>query len=621
MRVDNSHPSGYLTFTARMPLFKQSTHLQIAGGNFYNEHGNNLSPTHEDHALEDTADRPPSPDAPDWLAEVPVIYPRNSDSAQSASKNGASFRTEDAYTLENDFVGGGQIISIHSPDAASAWLDAHFNDSLLESMRSGGIGGPIAVMLSPDEPALAIFGNLLDEGVGTLAQLLSEASNFTVIARPIMDDPIPKFIKATAEQARPRSGHLPAKRPDDSGDPVVEHRQGGNNAETGTRKAVRIRGGVGSEEDLTGGKKRKGGRARPMPEWDGDYHSTMVDLMLQMGQNTTYNVRIRTSIQFKTQSRVPRAGESWRPRPEVISSVLLELKLKRNETMLDHSHSSIGFLVHRADSIFKCDFVDCGNGPPDVKQKHTRQKASQEMLGVTVGLDGGKPTMSANASFTRGASETLESADEKPIPKCDMRWDVGTPWQGPEKDYDCYDVSWWPASDRHGIANEMRVDFGLAMNIVSNKLYTPGLPQISSILRNQIMVWVSDPTSPAKGRGILVLTSLYIPNIQTNDALTIHEKISADLANHSNWLDGKSCSHVLFHSTQSHTRSRIRLTIDPPTAFKNPTAHNAAMSVSVAALHKPDTRKTLGVLHKLRKLVKLPSSSGSKGKTVQQLPL
>ncbi|KAJ6615594.1 hypothetical protein B0H10DRAFT_55639 [Mycena sp. CBHHK59/15] len=180
MRVDNSHPSGYLTFTARMPLFKQSTHLQIAGGNFYDVHGNNLSPTHEDHvryllsaddadvhgkqALEDTADRPPSPDAPDWLAEVPVIYPRNSDSAQSASKNGASFRTEDAYTLENDFVGGGQIISIHSPDAASAWLDAHFHDALLESMRFGGIGGPIAVMLSPDEPALAIFGNLLDEG-------------------------------------------------------------------------------------------------------------------------------------------------------------------------------------------------------------------------------------------------------------------------------------------------------------------------------------------------------------------------------------------------------------------------------------------------------------------------
>ncbi|KAJ6610363.1 hypothetical protein B0H10DRAFT_2225010 [Mycena sp. CBHHK59/15] len=287
-----------------MPLFKQSTHLQIAGGNFYDVHGNNLSPTHEDHvryllsaddadvhgkqALEDTADRPPSPDAPDWLAEVPVIYPRNSDSAQSASKNTASFRTEDAHTLENDFFGGGQIISIHSPDAASAWLDAHFHDSLLESMRSGGIRGPIAVMLSPDEPALAIFGNQLDEAVGTLAQLLSEASNFTVIARPIMDDPIPKFIKATAEQARPRSGHLPAKLRNDSGDPVVELRdivQEGNKAKTGTRRAARIRGGAGSEEDLTEGKKRKGGRVPPMPEWDGDYHKAM-DLYKHPVQDT-----------------------------------------------------------------------------------------------------------------------------------------------------------------------------------------------------------------------------------------------------------------------------------------------------------------------------------------------
>ncbi|KAJ6610369.1 hypothetical protein B0H10DRAFT_2225015 [Mycena sp. CBHHK59/15] len=45
------------------------------------------------------------------------------------------------------------------------------------------------------------------------------------------------------------------------------------------------------------------------------------------------------------------------------------------------------------------------------------------------------------------------------------------------------------------------------------------------------------------------------------------------------------------------------------------------MSVSVAALHRPDTRKTSGVLHKLRKLVKSSSSSGSKGKTVLELPL
>ncbi|KAJ6534419.1 hypothetical protein B0H10DRAFT_132180 [Mycena sp. CBHHK59/15] len=183
------------------------------------------------------------------------------------------------------------------------------------------------------------------------------------------------------------------------------------------------------------------------------------------------------------------------------------------------------------------------------------------------------------------------------MPRCDLRWDMGQSWRGPEKDYKCYDVSWWPASNRHGIANEMRVHFGLGMTILPNKRYAPGLPQISSILRNQIMVWVSDPTSPAKGRGILVLTSLYIANIQTNDTLTIYERISANLANHSNWVD------------------------DPPTAFENPTTHNAAMSVSVAALHRPDTRKTSGVLHKLRKLVKFPSSSGSKGNTVLQLPL
>ncbi|KAJ6610395.1 hypothetical protein B0H10DRAFT_414100 [Mycena sp. CBHHK59/15] len=340
-------------------------------------------------------------------------------------------------------------------------------------MRSGGIRGPIAVMLSPDEPALAIFGNHLDEAVGTSAKLLSEASDFSVIVRPIMDDPIPKFIEAAAEQARLRSDHPPLKLPDDSGDPVVEHRdivQGGNNTITTSRRAVRMRGGAGSEEDLTEGKKRKGGRARPMPEWDGDYHTAMVDLALEMGQGVSYEVKICTNIQFKTQPRAPKDPGSWLPRPEVISTVLLDLIMKRSETMLDHSHSSIGFLVHRAYSIFKCVFLDCGNGPPDVKQKHTTQKASQEMLGGTVGLDGGKPTMAANAAYTRGATETVETADEKPMPKCDVRWDMGKSWRGPEKDYNCYDVSWWPASNHHGTANEMRVHFGLGMNILPNRV-------------------------------------------------------------------------------------------------------------------------------------------------------
>ncbi|KAJ6610375.1 hypothetical protein B0H10DRAFT_413664 [Mycena sp. CBHHK59/15] len=125
-----------------------------------------------------------------------------------------------------------------------------------------------------------------------ISQLLSEASNFSVIVRPIMDDPIPKFIEAAAEQARLRSDHPPSKLPDDSGDPVVEHRdivQGGNNTKTTSRRAVRIRGGAGSEEDLTEGKQRMGGRARPMPEWEGDYHTATVDLTLEMGQDTTYD--------------------------------------------------------------------------------------------------------------------------------------------------------------------------------------------------------------------------------------------------------------------------------------------------------------------------------------------
>jgi hypothetical protein len=59
--------------------------------------------------------------------------------------------------------------------------------------------------------------------------------------------------------------------------------------------------------------------------------------------------------QFKTQSLENSDPAISRPRPEVLSLVSQEVKLRRGETKLDRSFSNLGFLVHHPNSILKCD--------------------------------------------------------------------------------------------------------------------------------------------------------------------------------------------------------------------------------------------------------------------------
>ncbi|KAJ7780194.1 hypothetical protein DFH07DRAFT_765483 [Mycena maculata] len=516
---------------------------------------------------------------------IPVIYLPNKSFGWN---HAAAFQAEDATTLQSEFTDGGQTCAIYSPDMALGWLEAHFNHPLLASMRSVGIEGPIAVMLGPDEPSLEIFGNVLDEVVWSAAKQLSETSDFPVLVKPTVDNPIPKFNDITADPI-PRSGDIV--------DPVTTP---GPRISTG--KAFRLRGGASSDEDLPkNGKKKKKDKKKkknlPMPEWTSPNHIVNVQLELDVGRQEPCNLVICMNIRFETQPLAARnpPPAPYRPGPEVSSSVNLDIIMARKEFVLDRSHSSIGFLVHRAESISNWAFDYCGFDLPAEKKKQMNQKTSQKITGLTAGFAGGKPTAVANVGYTRGSVQGVESADEKPMPKCDIRADPGKSWEGPDKDYKCYDLSWKPAADRAGVPHEMRVEFGLKMNIYPDKnyvsshrltpLWAPDLANISFILRHQIMVWVYDPNSLTKARGILVLTSTYIPNIRTEESLSIRNKMATKLP---------TCTEVLQDVFPRDSRSE-------PTAGDQPPAHDEpATSVSVGTIDGTKFRRKPGIVDRLR---------------------
>lgn len=88
---------------------------------------------------------------------------------------------------------GGCLISVHEPAVAEAWVENNYDSLLLKSIRNKDIGGPLAVMLYPNIPALAIFGSYEDTSVQRLAQRLVEVSSFPVMIRALLDNPVPKL--------------------------------------------------------------------------------------------------------------------------------------------------------------------------------------------------------------------------------------------------------------------------------------------------------------------------------------------------------------------------------------------------------------------------------------------
>ncbi|KAJ7478754.1 hypothetical protein B0H11DRAFT_2028561 [Mycena galericulata] len=247
-----------------------------------------------------------------------------------------------------------------------------------------------------------------------------------------------------------------------------------------------------------------------------------------------------------------------------------------------------------------CDFLDFGYERPDTKRKVTSQKSTSTTGGATFGLTGLVPSLTVTGGYTRGGGENVEVADEKPMPRCNIDYDLGKRWDPEEarkvkKDFHSYDVSWLPAMNRQKVAHEMRVEFGLGMRIRQKKLlYGPGLPQISSILRNQIVIWVHDPDLRSKSRGVLLLTSTYIPDVRTDKRLTIHETTTANLD--------------------------VQWSQDPPVAEPVEVPYNAATWVSVAALNK-SKKKISSTVGKFFDKLSFKSSAAAGKSSTAELPI
>ncbi|KAF7350135.1 Transcriptional regulatory protein pro-1 [Mycena venus] len=478
-------------------------------------------------------------------------------------KRHASFDTEDLTYSQAHLGIGGCSLTIHESMEAASWVDDNWGHPLLTSIQNK-CGGPFAWMLSPSEPALAIFGSFDDPIVVNMAESLAVLSAFPVVIRPSDGNPALTLLAHDAE---------PSNVPAQPGSFSTNNDEGRNNAHDGDeimdvdetmpdisengRRRDGDRGRRGSnEEDMLseenehkpqfyrdgqgdGGGDGGGGPSSIDSKWDSPLHRMRIKLRLKLASGHAYAVTFGHTSTFtiNRETKMPiDLGDLTRPlsQPEVIALVDLKLESRPRETQVDRSYASIGFVAHRRESIIEREFLHRGFNVPDKVYKRGEHRQIQRGIKGSLGFSQGSPLATADFSYNRNNDVIWEATDNKVMPRCRVDYEPGDEWDVDDKSYSSYNIAYQRQvmqmnSEPESGPYSLEVKFGMGINLRPSGSKRP-LPQISFVNRNQVLIWVSDPTSRARIRGIVVLMSSYLDNIRTEEELEIYEQQEIELS-------------------------------------------------------------------------------------------
>ncbi|KAJ7677653.1 hypothetical protein B0H17DRAFT_1078992, partial [Mycena rosella] len=476
-------------------------------------------------------------EVPSPIATI-VIYMPNT--LSTPTNDPTAIRPGDVHILEEHVPEGGNAVSTHTPTQAENWVERHYDSALLTSIRSVGLGGPIATMLSPHTPALAIFGSILDDQVLDLANTLSDVSAFAVMVRPTEDDPLAKFMQETREnEMDTETGYSTEGSDDGTIEDSVNSNANDSDSDSGEDYGV-----AGTFRPR--GEARKDKQKQKQVDLDyivpvgidrpDGFHRTRVKLHLRLQENCLYKVAISSKTAFKFQTEKGETSHALTEpisRPQVLSCVDLKVETRPFEVLLDRSYSNLGFIVHRHKSIAGREYLPRGFKPPSATATRSSQKSTENTGSMIFGLNSMQPLLTAKVSRGRTTGETIQLADDKPAPPCLVKERIGEEWDKDGESYSSYDVAWHPTSQTNGYPPPINIRFGMGIEFFGKEERNISrLPTISHILRNQVILWVFDPELKAKVRGMVVLTSTYIPDIKISEPPTIDDEEIVDLQSH-----------------------------------------------------------------------------------------
>ncbi|KIK66272.1 hypothetical protein GYMLUDRAFT_82233 [Collybiopsis luxurians FD-317 M1] len=399
------------------------------------------------------------------------------------------------------FPHGGTILSVHEPASAQTWLENNYDLDSLEEIRKGGrFSGPLPTMLSPETPALALYGPHRGEEMAKLAQRLATRSNFPVIIRPAADDPILSFksmlgmdpmqkfnesfaaepvIVMSAQVAEANSEPLlhPGERsqltPQPDPEPQQQISQDINlvvsdgvmiaHPELGGAPGGGEPGGTGPEGAVNADK---------WADWVSPHHFTKLTIRFKIDNVSPASLEIASSTKFKTyadedetEHRDPTEPLAERPQARVYTELTI---LPREQVVLDRSFAVLGFLAHRPWSIFKSSNLETGFSHPTQTHKRSIAKNSQNTFGGSVGVAGATPAPTGLVTYTHVNGETRleESTDNKPMPPVNVKYDPGEHYDNEDqKSYNSFNYSYAANRDvQFQETSQLCVSFAFGVN-------------------------------------------------------------------------------------------------------------------------------------------------------------
>ncbi|KAJ7719676.1 hypothetical protein B0H16DRAFT_1605980 [Mycena metata] len=451
-----------------------------------------------------------------------------------------SFTAEDLTYSQANLGVGGCLISVHEPAEAASWIEDNWDNPLLAFIRNSGCSGPFAWMLSPVQPALAIFGSFEDPIVVNMADSLAYLSGFPTVIRPLSDNPA---LTLLSRETDPQNGFIqfggaasndeetrsdgddeantfgnentPGDSGDDGGQEDDLDRAGSDNHGLNTvDEYKRHRGYKGGQEAGDGDGDGDGGGPTLMDDkWESQLHRTRVKLRLKLNALHTYAVTIGYTFKFtiNRETEIPiDFKDITRPlsQPEVIAFVDFKIETRPRETQVDRSYASIGFVAHRRKSIIEREFMHRGFDLPDKLYKHGQHQQIQRGIKAALGFSQGSPLATATISYNQNNDAILEVTDSKVMPRCRVDYETGDEWDKGNKSYSSYNIAYQLQGMRLDAERselyplEVKVGMGINLHPAGSK---KPLPQMSFISRNQVLIWISDSTSKTRIRGIVVL--------------------------------------------------------------------------------------------------------------------
>ncbi|KAJ7478597.1 hypothetical protein B0H11DRAFT_2027947 [Mycena galericulata] len=281
-------------------------------------------------------------------------------------------------------------------------------------------------------------------------------------------------------------------------------------------------------------------------DWLSPHHAISMQIQLQRnGDRPPIQVDIACQTQFKTYAdeRMPLDPNiEWTrqaiTRPQAQVHTEFKLRFMSEGIILDRSYAVLGLQGHRPYSIIDDQNLDCGFEEPTKTLKTIFSENIQNSLGVTAGFTGVHPAPTVKATYSRNKSSThgLEATDSEPAPLYTVTPSPGESYlQREGKSYRSYNYAYaarddlFCRKDRKMPPPTIGFAYGINFNHYNSEHERLSPPRVSYINRNQIFVWVEDPSLRSKILGTVMLFSDYVKNIRTPSQLTTVNECTVEL--------------------------------------------------------------------------------------------